>query len=163
MTPEKRLIFKIASHLLDYPDEIWLTHLELLKDAIAEIPSDSTQEVFAEFLLHLQSRKLISWQEEYSRIFDLNPATCLNLTYHRYGDQKERGAALAQLHQLYHRAGYEAATGELSDYLPLVLEFLSFCPEEECAWVVKEYQPQDVWPFWDAVSLALKSHAHCPN
>jgi nitrate reductase assembly molybdenum cofactor insertion protein NarJ len=28
-------------------------------------------------------------------------------------------------HHLYHQAGYESSTGELPDYLPLVLEYLS--------------------------------------
>ncbi len=142
MTPEKRLVIKIASHFLQYPDKTWVDSVESLRNTIAEIRSDPARGVFAGFLLHLQNRQLLSWQEEYSRIFDLNPSTCLNLTYHKYGDQKERGPALAQLHQLYHSAGYETATGELPDYLPLVLEFLSICPEEDYAWVLREYQSQ---------------------
>ena len=74
--------------------------------------------------------------------FDLNPATSLNLTYQKYGDGKERGPALAQLHQVYQGAGYEAATCELPDFLPLVLEFLAICPSEAYTWLLEEYRSQ---------------------
>jgi len=142
MTPEKRLVIKIASYLLAYPDGVWRESMESIGEPIAAIRSGPARGAFSYFLLQVQSRKLPSWQEEYSRIFDLNPATCLNLTYHKYRDQKDRGAALAHLHQVYRRAGYETATVELPDYLPLVLEFLSICSEEDYAWVLREYRTQ---------------------
>jgi nitrate reductase molybdenum cofactor assembly chaperone NarJ/NarW len=142
LTPEKRLAIKIVSHLLDYPDEAWLASLEPLRQMVTEIGYDPDREALAGFLLHLQNLKLLSLQEEYSRLFDLASATCLNLTYHKYGDHKGRGAALAQLHQLYHSAGYETMTGELPDFLPVVLEFLTVCPDEASAWVCGEYGSQ---------------------
>ena len=140
MTEERLLFLKIASHLLQYPDAGLLNTFESLTEVIHELSPGSPREIFTDFLRHFDNRKLINWQEEYTRNFDLNPATCLNLTYHKYGDGKERGPALAQLHQVYHRAGYEAATCELPDYLPLVLEFLAICPGEEYAWLLKEYR-----------------------
>jgi nitrate reductase delta subunit len=66
----------------------------------------------------------------------------LNLTYHRWGDGKERGSALARLLHLYAKAGYEIADGELPDYLPLVLEFLSVGPPESAHEIMAEYHPQ---------------------
>lgn len=142
MTKETQLIIKIAAHLLQFPDETLLNSLWPLAQVIVKLPPDRPREVFAEFLHSLKHRSLISWQEEYSRHFDLNPATCLNLTYHRYGDGKDRGAALAQLQQLYRQAGYEKTTTELPDFLPLVLEFLAICPPEDYAWLRGEYRPQ---------------------
>ena len=38
---------------------------------------------------------------------------------------------LARLQQRYQDAGYERITGELPDYLPMMLEFLSVCPDTE--------------------------------
>lgn len=140
MTEEKRLVIKIASHLLQYPDESLSHSFESLTEVIHGLSPGPAREVFVDFLQNYRRRKLISWQEEYSRNFDLNPATCLNLTYHKYGDSNDRGPALAQLHQVYHQAGYETATGELPDYLPLVLEFLTICPREEYAWLLQEYR-----------------------
>lgn len=142
MTVEKSPIFKILSYCLQFPDEELLSSLEALQGAVSALPSGRVREVLADFLGYLKAQSLIQLQEEYSRHFDLNPTTCLNLTYHRCGDGQDRGAALAHLVQVYRRAGYEAVTGELPDYLPMVLEFLCLCPEETYAWMVKEYQSQ---------------------
>ncbi len=135
-------VIRITSRLFQYPDEELLESMSPLSDWISELPPGRAKEVFAGFLANFKNRKLLSLQEEYSRIFDLNPATCLNLSYHKYGDKKDRGVALARLNQVYQRGGYETAVRELPDFLPLVLEFLSVCPAEEYAWVVEEYRPQ---------------------
>jgi len=142
MTQEKRLVIKIASHFLHYPDESLCNSLQSLAEMVTELPPGRTREVLADFLTNFRNRKLLSWQEEYSRNFDFHPAASLNLTYHKYGDGRDRGAALAKLHQVYRGAGFELVSAELPDYLPAVLEFLSVCPEAEYAWVLKEYRPQ---------------------
>ena len=46
---------------------------------------------------------------------------------------------MARLQQIYHREGYETVTGELPDYLPMVLEFLSVCPDSVGAGVLWSY------------------------
>jgi|WetSurMetagenome_2_1015567.scaffolds.fasta_scaffold16801_2 nitrate reductase molybdenum cofactor assembly chaperone NarJ/NarW len=159
MTREKLLTLKILSHLLQFPDEDLLNSLESLHEAIMELPPGRTQEVLAAFLDYLRSQRPIRLQEEYSRHFDLSPATCLNLTYHRCGDGKDRGAAMAQLVQVYRQAGYETVAGELPDYLPLVLEFLSICPGETLAWVVQEYRSQ-IEALADRLNQAGAPYAH---
>lgn len=142
MTREKALIIKMVSHFLQYPDEDLLNSLEPMAEEVRALPQGRAKEVLADFVGYLQSRRLIRLQEEYSRHFDLNPATSLNLTYHRYGDGKDRGAALVELLRVYRRAGYMPTTRELPDYLPLVLEFLAICPQDDFAWLVQEYRPQ---------------------
>jgi nitrate reductase delta subunit len=52
----------------------------------------------------------------------------MNMTYHAYGDNEKRATALAHLQHNYERSGWERITGELPDYLPMMLEFLSICP-----------------------------------
>jgi len=159
MTREKSVIMKMASLFLQYPDEDMLISLDPLAEEIARLPQGRAREVLADFAGYLQSRRLIRLQEEYSRYFDLNPAASLNLTYHRYGDSRDRGAALVQLLQVYHGAGYEPATGELPDYLPLVLEFLAICPKAEYDWLVQEYRPQ-VEVLADRLNRAGTPYAH---
>lgn len=116
--------------------------LNLFSDWISELHAGPAKEVFADFLIDLKNRRLLDLQEEYSRIFDLSAATCLNLSYHKYGDERERGAALARLSGVYREAGYETTARELPDFLPLVLEFLSVCSGQEYAWIIEEYRPQ---------------------
>ncbi|UCF02143.1 MAG: nitrate reductase molybdenum cofactor assembly chaperone [Deltaproteobacteria bacterium] len=125
MTDEKRYLLKVLAILLQYPDDEFILSLEELKEAVEQIPRVEQRERCVNFLDYLGNNSLIRLQEEYTSSFDLNPTTCLNLTYHRWGDARERGRALVDFHQLYEAAGYECATGELPDYLPLVLEYLS--------------------------------------
>ncbi len=59
------------------------------------------------------------------------------MAYHLWGDSERRAQALAGLEAMYREAGYERSSGELPDFLPLVLEFLSISPQArgiELAW-----------------------------
>ncbi len=46
------------------------------------------------------------------------------MTYNKFDTQKERGQMLAKLKVLYEMFGLEMVDNELSDYLPLMLQFL---------------------------------------
>jgi nitrate reductase delta subunit len=81
----------------------------------------------------LNTQSLIQIQERYTAVFDIDPATTLNMTYHAFGDNEKRAAALAHLQHNYEQAGWERITGELPDYLPMMLEFLSICAHPEHA------------------------------
>ena len=125
MTKEKRSLLKVLSILLQYPDDEFILSLEELKEAVGQIPQVEQRERCVHFLNYLGNNPLIRLQEEYTSTFDLNPSTCLNLTYHKWGDSRKRGTALVDFRRLYHQAGYESSTTDLPDYLPLVLEYLS--------------------------------------
>ena len=58
-------------------------------------------------------------------LFDRGRATFLHLFEHVHGDSRERGQALVDLARVYERAGLRLAPGELPDYLPALLEYLS--------------------------------------
>jgi len=124
MIDEKGYLLKLLSILLQYPDDEIVLSLEELKETVAQVPEVEHRQRCVNFLDYLGNNSLIRLQEEYTSTFDLNPATCLNLTYHKWGDSRERGNALVDSRRLYHQAGYESSTGELPDYLPLVLEYL---------------------------------------
>ena len=122
---DKRCLLKVLSILLQYPDDEFIQSFGELKQAVEEIPQVKQRERCLNFLNYMGSNPLIRLQEEYTATFDLNPATSLNLTYHKWGDARERGNALAELNCLYRKAGYESCNDDLPDYLPLVLEFMS--------------------------------------
>ncbi|HYA04106.1 MAG TPA: nitrate reductase molybdenum cofactor assembly chaperone [Syntrophobacteria bacterium] len=140
MTEEDRTIFKVLSFLLQYPEAESLELLEDLRVAARAITDSARREPVTDFLAHLQGSPLIRLQEDYTATFDLSPPTSLNLTYHRWGEGKERGSALARLVDLYAQAGYEIGDGELPDYLPLVLEFLSVGPPDSAREIMAEYR-----------------------
>ncbi|UCF93474.1 MAG: nitrate reductase molybdenum cofactor assembly chaperone [Desulfobacterales bacterium] len=122
---------RVLSALLQYPNEDWWHQMPHIEKAVADLPSKEMKKCMDAFLGYLKTHSLIHLQECYTAAFDLNPSTTLNLTYHIYGDNEKRADVLARLQQSYQDAGYERTTGELPDYLPLMLEFLSVGPDTE--------------------------------
>lgn len=139
---DRRLLFKVFSVLLQYPDEALVHSVHSLRGALALFSHDTSEAGCRGFLQYLEATPLISLQEDYVQTFDLRPSACLNLTFHECGDSKIRGAALADLSQLYKSAGYESSTGELPDFLPLMLEFLSICSSDTALRILERYQKQ---------------------
>jgi len=68
-------------------------------------------------------------RERYVADLDLRGRSALNLTYHRFGDRRERGRALVALKRLLREAGWELDHWELPDYLPLLVELAAVDPE----------------------------------
>ncbi|MCC7418458.1 MAG: molecular chaperone TorD family protein [Acidobacteria bacterium] len=63
-------------------------------------------------------------QEQFVRIFDLSPACTLEIGWHLFGEQYERGEFLVELRQHLRSAGI-AEQGELPDHLVHVLQLLA--------------------------------------
>ena len=70
-------------------------------------------------------------EANYVQLFDRGRATSLHLFEHVHGDSRDRGPAMIDLAQTYEKAGLYLAPGELPDYLPAVLEFVSTQPPRE--------------------------------
>lgn len=128
----------LISALLHYPDDELLADVPHLRKAAACLAHDDLRRSVEGFLDHLTNNTLLALQTEYTSAFDLDPAATLHLTWHRYGDNEKRAGALARLQRQYERAGWERTTGDLPDYLPLVLEFLSLCPQAGADGEIKE-------------------------
>jgi nitrate reductase molybdenum cofactor assembly chaperone NarJ/NarW len=139
MNEQKNIQMKIISLLLQYPDEGLSRSLHLMKTSIEHLPNSSARDKLVQFISYLQATPLLRLQETYTETFDLNPSTCLNLTYHLLGDSEKRGNVMARFRQIFHEAGYDTITGELPDYLPLMLEFLSECPASGGAGMLWSY------------------------
>jgi nitrate reductase molybdenum cofactor assembly chaperone NarJ/NarW len=68
-------------------------------------------------------------QEDFVRTFDFDRRASLHLTYHTFGDRRQRGLELVKLKRRYAEAGLELRDAELPDYLPVMLEFAALDPE----------------------------------
>ncbi len=134
MDKETRVIFKILSLLLQYPKE-GIASFDVPLNGIS--PSEE-KKALENFWHGHRGAPLLQLQEEYTRIFDLDPSMSLNLTHH-HPQVHSRGKLLIQLQQHYREAGWENLPGELPDYLPLVLEFMSVCPAAHRQWIAGEY------------------------
>ena len=74
---------------------------------------------------------LYDLQERYVLLFDRTRSLSLHLFEHVHGEGRERGQAMVDLKAHYARHGMEIGGGELPDFLPLFLEFLSTQPLPE--------------------------------
>lgn len=70
-------------------------------------------------------------QESYVMLFDRSRTLSLNLFEHVHGESRDRGGAMVSLIETYRDGGFEPATTELPDHLPVLLEFLSTRPFAE--------------------------------
>ena len=125
---ERRLQFKIISELMQYPDEGFMKRLPDVEAAVTELPEELGEKIEA-FISFIKSQPPIRLQETYTAAFYMKSKTTLNMAYHHWGNSEKRALALAGLEQVYREAGYERIGGELPDFLPLLLEFLSINPE----------------------------------
>ncbi len=124
-------IYTILARLLDYPDSELMDNLSEIADLLQADTDISAQERDA-------LMKLISWmrlhdltglQGEYVQTFDMTPEHDLHLTHHLFGDDSGRGPALIDLSEHYKSTGLEMEDGEIPDYLPLILEYVSTLDE----------------------------------
>ena len=61
-------------------------------------------------------------------LFDRSRSLSLNLFEHVHGESRDRGGAMVSLVETYRAAGFDPATSELPDHLPVLLEFLATQP-----------------------------------
>ena len=120
---------KLASLLLQYPTgELWEARDELRAE-IDALPGGRSRAALERFLGWSDGMALADCQRAYVETFDFSRRNSLYLTYHRWGDLRQRGLALLRLKQRYAEAGLELVDGELPDYLPVMLEFAALSPE----------------------------------
>ncbi|MCC7548292.1 MAG: nitrate reductase molybdenum cofactor assembly chaperone [Burkholderiales bacterium] len=125
--------FKALGALLAYPTQELIEALPDLYAAIVEdalVPRPQRDELKP--LLHWMSgQDLLDLEEQYVELFDRGRATSLHLFEHVHGESRDRGQAMVDLKQLYQSAGLQLAPHELPDFLPAILEYLSFRPLPE--------------------------------
>lgn len=124
---------RVLAALLGYPDAQMRGYLpqmrELLRDERAvSAPRLAELEVLMD---GLQRAEPLEAEAAYVELFDRGRATSLHLFEHVHGDSRDRGPAMIDLGQTYEKAGLILAEGELPDYLPAVLEFVSTQPPRE--------------------------------
>jgi nitrate reductase molybdenum cofactor assembly chaperone NarJ/NarW len=116
--------FKLVSLLLQYPDgERLAVRAELADVAERELGRGPQGDAVRAFARWFAAQEPDALQRAYVETFDFSRRNALYLTYHLFGDRRQRGMALLALKQRYAAAGFALADGELPDYLPVVLEF----------------------------------------
>jgi nitrate reductase delta subunit len=133
MSNPATLTLRVLARLLSYPDAELRGHLGDLSAALhSEQALGTTRLAELDALLKsMRVRDPIELEADYVQLFDRGRSTSLHLFEHVHGDSRDRGPAMIDLAQTYEKAGLYLAEGELPDYLPVVLEFVSTQPARE--------------------------------
>jgi nitrate reductase delta subunit len=124
---------RVLSALLSYPDAAVRVHLPEMRSMLGDerTLSQTRRGELQAFIEALLRADPLAIEAQYVELFDRGRATSLHLFEHVHGDSRDRGPAMIDLGQTYAKAGLMLADGELPDYLPAVLEFVSTQPPRE--------------------------------
>jgi nitrate reductase delta subunit len=123
---------KLIGVLLDYPAEVLWEHGDELLAATADAALPAQRQAqLAQFVRGLLALEPMVAQERWLGLFDRGRSMSLLLFEHIHGESRDRGQAMVDLIETYRAHGFEMASRELPDYLPLVLEYLSLRPADE--------------------------------
>ncbi|MBJ7457693.1 MAG: nitrate reductase molybdenum cofactor assembly chaperone [Thermoleophilaceae bacterium] len=120
--------WSITSALLRYPDAELAAALPAIREATvaARLPEgDRVVRLIDGWL----DRDLIELQTEYVEVFDMGRHSSLYLSWHQYGDRRQRGLVLLKLKRGFQEQGMSPTEDELPDWLPLMLEFAALAPD----------------------------------
>jgi nitrate reductase delta subunit len=131
--PNASLSLRVLARLLSYPDAEMRIHLSAMREALRTERAITVGRLAELDVLMdtLSSGDPLETEAAYVQLFDRGRATSLHLFEHVHGDSRDRGPAMIDLAQTYDKAGLYLAPGELPDYLPVVLEFVSTQPPRE--------------------------------
>ncbi len=124
---------RVLAALLGYPDAPMRGHLPEMRELLHEerALSDARLAELDALMAALERADPLQAESDYVELFDRGRGTSLHLFEHVHGDSRERGPAMIDLGQTYESAGMVLTEGELPDYLPAVLEFVSTQPVRE--------------------------------
>ena len=131
--PNTSISLRVLARLLSYPDRALRDDLDDMRAALLveqALTTERKDELYA-LMHHLKNGNSLDNESEFVQLFDRGHSTSLHLFEHVHGDSRDRGPAMVDLVQTYEKAGLFLAPGELPDYLPVVLEFVSTQPPQE--------------------------------
>lgn len=135
--------FKALSALLTYPSaDLQAAVPEIRQALLADgLLGPHRLAALEPLLRHLAEDDLYDLQETYVLLFDRSRSLSLNLFEHLHGESRDRGGAMVSLLETYRAGGFDLTGGELPDYLPVLLEFLSTQPLAEAQSILSDAGP----------------------
>lgn len=133
MNRSSSITLRVLARLLSYPDVQLRSDLADMRQALRSENAITPVRLLEldQLMRSLEQRNALDLEADYVELFDRGHATSLHLFEHVHGDSRDRGPAMIDLTQTYEKAGLFLAPGELPDYLPVVLEFVSTQPNKE--------------------------------
>jgi len=112
-------IYDALAAVLTYPDE---SYLAAVRDA-AQVAPPEIEPPLQEFTRELEGKNTLELQELFTTTFDLNPVCSLELGWHLFGENYDRGLLLVRMRELLRQHGIPE-DGELPDHLTYALRLI---------------------------------------
>ena len=115
--------------LLEYPQAGYPERVRSIRESLEALYPEACAEL-DQFLELLPAHDLTTMQELYTRSFDVQAMTTLDVGYVLFGDDYKRGVLLANLNSEYRQADVDTGT-ELADHIPNLLRLMEVLEDEE--------------------------------
>ncbi len=124
------------AHLLSYPDSRYKQYLDdLIQSLGSDLATTRKLEPFSDFINQSEIKVV---EELFTRTFDMNPATCLEVGWHLYGEDYKRGEFLAKMRRALVQEKV-AESVELPDHMSHCLKLLANLELHEARGFAQEY------------------------
>lgn len=121
--------------LLTYPEESTVRTAEFLYIVLQGELIEAAKEA-ARFGAYLEQHSQEEVEETFTRTFDVNPLSALEVGWHLFGEEYARGMFLVRMREELRRYGIPESV-ELPDHLSQVLAVVAAMPEQEAARFVR--------------------------
>ncbi|EGG35481.1 nitrate reductase molybdenum cofactor assembly chaperone [Paenibacillus sp. HGF5] len=118
-------VFGFFAQQLTYPEKLDF-HPSVMEELLDS--ADPAYEPVRTYWTIVHEYSMEEIEELYVQTFDFQAKSTLYMTYYKFEDGRERGQMLARLKETYEMFGLGIEGSELSDYLPLMCEFLYAAP-----------------------------------
>lgn len=126
---KQRSHYRLLAELLEYPVPGYPERVQEIRDSLTGFYPHACAEL-DRFLELLPTHDLTTMQELYTRSFDVQAMTTLDVGYVLFGDDYKRGVLLANLNAEYREADIDTGT-ELADHIPNLLRLMEVLRDEE--------------------------------
>ncbi len=124
-----RIQYELLAPLFEYPGTDFSEKVREIKEYLDGRYADAAAEL-GRFADLLPADDLEAMQELFTRSFDVQAATTLDIGYVLFGDDYKRGILLANLNREHRNASIDTGT-ELGDYIPNLLRLMAVIEDEE--------------------------------
>lgn len=120
MTPALAAALERAGRLLTYPAREYVDDIDRLTAAVEPVDPAAAAGLAA-FADSLRGRTVEALQELYTQTFDMNPVCALEVGWHLFGEDYERGAFLVRMREALRARDIDEGS-ELPDHLASMLQ-----------------------------------------
>lgn len=121
--------YTLMATLFDYPDEQFPSHVAKVIDFLKKYNSEASAEVQS-FFSDLPVNDVEKMRELFTRTFDVQAITTLDIGYVMFGDDYKRGEMLANLNREHNKYNNDCGS-ELADHLPNILRLIAKLDDQE--------------------------------